>query len=184
VTAGAVLRVALRVYFGVGEEPDELAQPEATTGEEDTEVERPIGPMPIVMAVSIVTLLAGSLVVGLIPRLGTAAAHVAERFVDRKGYVDQVLDGARATPPHPASGMHWTESGLALGALSGLLAVGLALVALYPNALSRAAHRVVAPLVPPLRVLRRAHSGHIGDYVAWLFLGLAAFAALVGLPLR
>jgi hypothetical protein len=27
------------------------------------------------------------------------------------------------------------------------------------------------------------HSGHVGDYVAWLFLGITAFAALVGLPL-
>jgi multicomponent Na+:H+ antiporter subunit D len=60
----------------------------------------------------------------------------------------------------------------------------LALIALYPNALPRAAKRVAAPFAPPLHVLRRLHSGHIGDYVAWLFLGLAAFAALVGLPLR
>jgi multicomponent Na+:H+ antiporter subunit D len=31
--------------------------------------------------------------------------------------------------------------------------------------------------------LRRLHSGHIGDYVAWLFVGVAAFTALVGVPL-
>jgi multicomponent Na+:H+ antiporter subunit D len=140
--------------------------------------------MPVVMAVSIVVLLAGSLAVGLLPGFGAAAAHVADRFVDRRGYVDQVLDASPPTATHPAEGMHWTSSGLAYGALSGLLAIGLALLALYPNALPRAAHRAVAPLAPPLRVLRRVHSGHIGDYVAWLFLGLAAFAALVGLPLR
>jgi len=32
--------------------------------------------------------------------------------------------------------------------------------------------------------VRRAHSGHIGDYVAWLLVGLALLGALVGVPLR
>ena len=36
---------------------------------------------------------------------------------------------------------------------------------------------------PVLTGLRRLHSGHLGDYVAWLLVGVAAFAALVGLPL-
>jgi hypothetical protein len=27
------------------------------------------------------------------------------------------------------------------------------------------------------------HSGHVGDYVAWLFVGAAALTALVGVPL-
>jgi multicomponent Na+:H+ antiporter subunit D len=31
--------------------------------------------------------------------------------------------------------------------------------------------------------LRRVHSGHVGDYVAWLFVGVAAFTALIGVPL-
>jgi multicomponent Na+:H+ antiporter subunit D len=37
-----------------------------------------------------------------------------------------------------------------------------------------------APLVAGLR---RVHSGRIGDYVAWLFLGVAAFGGLLALPL-
>jgi hypothetical protein len=28
------------------------------------------------------------------------------------------------------------------------------------------------------------HSGHVGDYVAWLLAGVVLLAALVGLPLR
>jgi hypothetical protein len=32
-------------------------------------------------------------------------------------------------------------------------------------------------------VLGRVHSGHVGDYVTWLFAGTALLAALVGLPL-
>lgn len=33
----------------------------------------------------------------------------------------------------------------------------------------------------PLLVLRRLHSGHVGDYVAWFMLGAAAL--LVALPM-
>jgi hypothetical protein len=32
-------------------------------------------------------------------------------------------------------------------------------------------------------VLDRVHSGHIGDYVAWLLFGLGALTALLGPPL-
>jgi multicomponent Na+:H+ antiporter subunit D len=33
-------------------------------------------------------------------------------------------------------------------------------------------------------VLRAAHSGQIGDYVAWLFAALAVLSAAVAMPLR
>jgi multicomponent Na+:H+ antiporter subunit D len=36
---------------------------------------------------------------------------------------------------------------------------------------------------PVMRRLHRLHSGHIGDYVAWMFAGMAVVVALVGLPL-
>jgi multicomponent Na+:H+ antiporter subunit D len=31
--------------------------------------------------------------------------------------------------------------------------------------------------------LRAVHTGHVGDYVAWLLVGVAGIAALVGVPL-
>jgi multicomponent Na+:H+ antiporter subunit D len=39
------------------------------------------------------------------------------------------------------------------------------------------------PLRRVLTGLRRVHSGHVGDYVAWLFVGIAGFTALIGVPL-
>lgn len=36
----------------------------------------------------------------------------------------------------------------------------------------------------PLRVLHRLHSGHVGDDVAWLMMGVAVLAGFIGLPLR
>jgi multicomponent Na+:H+ antiporter subunit D len=70
-----------------------------------------------------------------------------------------------------------------LGLLSVLLAVGVAGVALWAPRIPDLAKSALAPLHPVLTGLRRVHSGHIGDYVAWLFVGVAAFTALVGVPL-
>jgi len=36
-------------------------------------------------------------------------------------------------------------------------------------------------LKAPLHVTHRLHSGHVGDYVAWLLLGMAAVGALFAL---
>jgi hypothetical protein len=37
---------------------------------------------------------------------------------------------------------------------------------------------------PGLVAIRRLHSGHIGDYIAWLTLGLAGVGGLFSLVLR
>ena len=64
-------------------------------------------------------------------------------------------------------------------------AAGLAAFALWrrrlPNALRERAGRA---LVPPLNGLRTLHSGHVGDYVAWLTFGTAVLGGLfaIGLP--
>jgi multicomponent Na+:H+ antiporter subunit D len=63
-----------------------------------------------------------------------------------------------------------------LGLLSAGLAVVVAVVALYPPTWAR---RPVRALRPMLTGLHRLHSGHIGDYAAWLVFGAAAIAALM-----
>lgn len=107
------------------------------------------------------------------------------RFIDTFAYVQQAL---HALGPHPVPGVpeaHWTWLGVGLALLSVVLAVVCAFVAIYvqrvPALLRTATARTVAP---PLRVVRRLHSGHVGDYVAWLVVGVAGLAALVGFPLR
>lgn len=37
---------------------------------------------------------------------------------------------------------------------------------------------------PAVAVLHRAHSGHVGDYVAWMFAGLTVLAVVLGMQLR
>jgi multicomponent Na+:H+ antiporter subunit D len=181
ITAGAVLRVGLRVFLGLGPEPDEeqTSSQEETRGEEDRETPR-LARTPVTMLAAIVVLLLGGLAVGVVPHGGQAVAHAAERFMDGADYADQALQASLpSTPLAPEPKATWSALGVGLGVLSTLLALGFAAIGLWPDRL----RLVLRPFEAAMTHLRRLHTGHVGDYVAWLFAGVAALAALVGLPL-
>ncbi|MGH3700388.1 MAG: hypothetical protein ACRDQY_13125 [Pseudonocardiaceae bacterium] len=72
----------------------------------------------------------------------------------------------------PCRSTSWTLSGVLLGVLSTLLALLVATVALYTDRVPQLLRQGAGVLAPPLRALRIAHSGHLGDYVVWLLLGV------------
>jgi multicomponent Na+:H+ antiporter subunit D len=76
--------------------------------------------------------------------------------------------------PAPEAGfpVGWTGSGLLTAAVTAVLTLGAAAAALWSR---RRAPRVVTGA---LGVLHRAHSGQVGDYVAWLLAGIAVLAGL------
>lgn len=135
-----------------------------------------------------VLLLAGGLSVGVLTPLGDAVGAGADRFLDGAGYRASVLHG---TPPPAAvpSASGWTAHGGRQGLLAGVLAVLTALAMVYRARLTAAVarplavtRRVLTPVRAAWLAVERAHSGHIGDYLAWLLFGVAAFAALLVLP--
>lgn len=65
---------------------------------------------------------------------------------------------------------HWTPAGLFLGLISAALAAGLPVAAVRGSARQEP--------YTSTKPLRRLHSGHIGDYVAWLLAGTALLGAL------
>jgi multicomponent Na+:H+ antiporter subunit D len=172
-TGGAVLRAGLRIFLGLGERPRQEAEETSGSGEEK-ETEQPISRAPVTMVAAMVLLLAGGAAVGMLPWLAAAVSRGAELFTDRDGYLAQALFEAPGHTPAVSPAVTWTVPGLLLGLLSTVLAVAIAAVGLHLR--SDAALRLPV-------VLRRLHSGHVGDYVAWLFAGTAVLAALVGLPL-
>jgi multicomponent Na+:H+ antiporter subunit D len=182
ITAGAVLRAGLRVFLGLGPEPEREAtssSEDETTGDEDRETAR-LARTPVTMLAAIVVLLLGGLAAGVVPHGGQAVAHAAERFMDGADYADQALQPSLpSTSLAPEPKATWSALGVGLGMLSTLLALGFAAVGLWPDRL----RLVVRPFEAAMTHLRRVHTGHVGDYVAWLFAGVAALAALVGLPL-
>jgi multicomponent Na+:H+ antiporter subunit D len=175
VTGAAVLRAAGRVFLGLGlDEPDRF--PAERFGEEEDESETVGRPdrTPPTMFVPAVLLLAAGLAVGVFPHVTDVAERAATRFEDRASYAAAVLGGpappaARTVVEEPKPG------GAVYGVLSALAAMGLAALALLRR--SNRLPRIVAPL-------RRLHSGHVGDYIAWLTLGLASFGGLFTLALR
>ncbi|MFC9463458.1 complex I subunit 5 family protein [Streptomyces coelicoflavus] len=161
VTAAAVLRVAARVFWGLGPAPRDAggegtADPDETTGSgEEPETTRRLGRVPDTMTAVPALLLAGALAAGTVPGFGDAVARA-------------VSEATTAGLVHTS--VHWTPLGVGLGLLSSVLAVALAAVAVVRPGLLVAPDRVL--------VLRRLQSGHIGDYVAWLLVGTTVLGVL------
>ncbi|HEX4218664.1 MAG TPA: complex I subunit 5 family protein [Acidimicrobiales bacterium] len=178
-TGGAVLRAAGRIYFGLGSRPREDDEPDRAKGTEQQDI--PLDHVPATMIIPIAVLLAGALTVGVLPGARTAADRAAAFFIDRIGYIRQALDGAHVVTTSTAVA-NWTGIGIGLGFASALAAIAIAAVSLAGPNLSRRLPRL-RDLHRPLGLLHRVHSGHVGDYVAWLVMGMAVLAGFVGLPL-
>ncbi|MER6386249.1 proton-conducting transporter membrane subunit [Streptomyces sp. NPDC001250] len=184
-TGGAVLRAAARIFAGAGPRPrDRYAGTETTGGGEEPEIRDPQRRIPVPMLIVPAVLLAAALAVGLLPGLGAALAHAARQFTDRTAYTTAAIHGHTVAPSAPVPDVGWSAEGVLLALASTVLAVLLATAAVWGPALrSPALGRVAAVcegvgrrvIVP----LRRLHSGHLGDYVAWLAVGTAVLLVVM-----
>lgn len=174
VTGGAVLRAALRVFWGVGPVPHSPPGDERTTGEgEEPEIRGPERTLPPMMIAVPAVLLALAAVVGCLPAVARALGGAGRTFTDPAAYRGAVLAGAAHRVPGPPVPTAWTTGGVLLGLLSSALAVCLAVIAARRRLSPHRTLRAVAT------GLRRLHSGHVGDYLAWLALGVAALCAVI-----
>jgi multicomponent Na+:H+ antiporter subunit D len=154
------------------------------TGEgEEPEITSPKGAVPWPIAAVPAVLLAGCLAVGAVPGIGEAVSRAADTFVSHDGYTAAVLGGA-GPPPETSIWPGWTPSALASALASTALAVLLAAAALWgPRPAGRGLPARLAAATGNLhhavRPLRRLHSGLVGDYVAWLTVGMACLLTLV-----
>ncbi|MFJ3202823.1 complex I subunit 5 family protein [Streptomyces sp. NPDC086989] len=178
VTGAAALRAALRIFLGIGPVPRSRPDQEETTGEgEEPEIRSPQRDLPPAMTVVPAALLTLAVVIGVLPAVAAALAHGAAVFTDPARYAATVLalpNAADAGAPAPAA--EWTATGVLLGLLSTGIAVVLATAAVHQRTPELTTQHPVARAV---RTLRRLHSGRIGDYVAWLALGIAALCIAI-----
>ncbi|GFE18543.1 hypothetical protein Sgleb_65900 [Streptomyces glebosus] len=173
-TGGAVLRAGARVFLGLGP----VAGSGAATSQQETsgKAEEPetrggrLIRVPGSMLAVPAVLLAGALAVGLVPGLRTGTGQATDAFTDQSGYLAAVLHG-RATEPAATPPPHWSTAGVLWDLLATALAVGLALLAVR-RPLGAEPARWTTPL-------RRLHSGHVGDYVAWFLAGITLLGVLV-----
>ncbi len=181
-TGAAAFRVGLRVYFGLGPHSEPPAEEETTGQDEQRETQR-LERTPATMTGAVVVLLGVGLLSGCWPGLNAAVSRAAILFVGRSGYVGQALHGAAREPVVASSSVGWTAIGVGLGFLSLVLAVCLALLTLKVLRLPALAARTGGPIREVMAPLHALHSGHIGDYITWLLVGVVGLAALVGIPL-
>jgi multicomponent Na+:H+ antiporter subunit D len=178
ITAGAILRVVFRIFFGWGEP---APTDEASSVEERSEtVEHNTTPLMMFFPAAALILLGISFIA--IPGLRSVAEANAARFTDQASYSRVVLSNAEppqplTTPSSPlaASILRTTVAGI----LAGLLALGSVFRPRLGNTLN-----FTRRLELGNARLRQIHSGHPGDYIAWLSIGTAILGGSFLLFLR
>jgi multicomponent Na+:H+ antiporter subunit D len=184
-TGGAVLRAGGRIFLGLGSRPHGIEAEGMSGDEEQIEVRIGVRRIPNSMRAPALGLLGCGLALGLVPRFGAAAEIAASRFMDRAGYVHAVLGGSTGYAPVAdtsvarAGSGSWDLTGILAGLLTALAAAAIAAAALYGRRLPAWARQLAATVNPSLRVLRRAHSGRVGDYVVWMLLGVATGCSIL-----
>jgi multicomponent Na+:H+ antiporter subunit D len=184
VSVGAILRVAGRVFLGLGPRADPLLSPEP---DEEHEVESDPGRSSLLMMLPAAALILAGTALGLVPGIEHHLEHAAGTFQNRPSYVATVLRGGiEHTSTNSLSMLKLTASSVAWSLVSLVGSVAFAAFALYRNRLvpERARRRAWELSGGGLRVLRDVHSGVVGDYVAWLTFGVAALGGLLALVLR
>jgi multicomponent Na+:H+ antiporter subunit D len=180
VTGGAILRAAGTIWGGWGEnEPPESEQPQEI--DEDFETLPSHDRTPPMMLVPMLAFAAAAVVIGLVPGVIDGVQRAAGRLLDRASYAADVLHGASASfSSIEPSGLH--PSDFVYAGISVAAALALAALALFGSPIAeRVPSRLRAAGAAGREGLRELHSGHIGDYVAWLIAGAALFGGLVAL---
>ncbi|MDX6359223.1 MAG: multicomponent Na+:H+ antiporter subunit [Nocardioidaceae bacterium] len=171
-TGGSVLRAGLRIFAGLGEEPD----PGPDTHEQP-EGDHPPRRDVLRVLVPPVVLMCVGLWLALGPGVAASAASAGATVVDQQQYSAAVLGGAHLALPAGHVEPLWSVTTVALGLLGAALATGFALASLWPSRLPGPLSVVRRPWHSTQRVLHAVHRAHVGDYVSWVLVGFAVLGA-------
>jgi multicomponent Na+:H+ antiporter subunit D len=163
-TAGAVLRVTGRIFFGWGKVREATSRGSShipmgseTRGEHEK--------IPLCMWLPAVLL--------ILMAMGLSESH---RFIDAAGSAAVGFEHHGALPAMLA--VHAEFSWHQIVTLVG--SIFIAALALFPETFGQRANRAIGhALIRFMQFLRGAQSGRIGDYIAWLIFGVAAYGGLL-----
>jgi multicomponent Na+:H+ antiporter subunit D len=135
------------------------------------------------MFVPAAALIAAALAIGVVPGMADAALDAGHRFTDGGSYARAVIDGVSPAAIPPLDPYSAPAHAYVYAAITLLASIAFAALALFET-------RLRALRAPPLEALRRSlaglralHSGHVGDYVAWLVTGVAALGGALAIAL-
>ncbi|MGI9103205.1 MAG: complex I subunit 5 family protein [Terriglobales bacterium] len=181
-TAGAVFRVGGRIFAGWGRDEDVETGGAQKIEEEPETTDVAEHPIPAVMFAPAAVLAVLALAVGLIPGVRHAVQTGVTYMADGAGYQARVLDHAWLPVAPPPLEHVFPLSSIIRAVAATICAFGLAGFALSPWWPRR------QPRWNPLKLtmlgLRKLHSGHVGDYVALLTLGVAAFGVALSVLIK
>jgi multicomponent Na+:H+ antiporter subunit D len=178
-TGAAVFRVGMHTFLGWGDQP--LTDSAAEVGElpETAAGERRIfwfHRLPPIVCIG------GAIALTFLPLWLPVLRNAASALVDQPAYLHTLYTGQSVAFTQPS----WHQQLLAAN-LRGLVAVVLALLlaasSVFRTRIARFL-RVGARMEGDLALLRTMQSGHPGDYVLWLTVGLAIFGSASMLFLR
>jgi multicomponent Na+:H+ antiporter subunit D len=185
VVAGAVLRVAGGVFYGLGDPPPEDTRIAQGADEETGETEGGRRRVPVSMLAPAIVLVCLACSLGLLPGLGAVVQHAARQLEDQAGYVARVLHTPGVhlptSPPPGNTGISTLSLASALATVAG--SVALALISLYRGRL-RARRPAGALAARATSVLDGFQSGVVNDYVTWLVVGLACVGGVLAFSFR
>jgi multicomponent Na+:H+ antiporter subunit D len=190
--------MAARIFLGLGAPaaryPAHVRRADRDADADDQEAEdqdsgeaedQPLGQAPRTMLIPPGVLLAAALVLGLTPALPAALDKAAFDFVDRPAYAARIL-GLPIPAAHPPS-THlagFSFGTICVSLLSVVLALTIAAVALGRERVPEWTAKVLRPAVAILGGLRALHTGHVGDYVTWLLVGVVVLGAALTVTSR
>ena len=188
-SAGAVLRVAFGVFYGLGDPPGEDSQMAAEANEETGETESGRQRTPLTMLIPLCVLAAlgvASGIAAMLPRVASSLESAAARFQDQQAYATLVLNGRRTAnpvPPYPQVPPDVTAASVITALCSVTGAVVLALAALYWRRLPilRRGYEPGSGLRGPIQAFQ---SGVINDYITWLVAGVACLGGVLAAIIR
>jgi multicomponent Na+:H+ antiporter subunit D len=173
VTCAAVLRVTFRIFFGWGEP---APSDESSRIEEKAETAEQHGRVPAIMFVPAAVLIILGIAITAVPHLRTVAHDDARLFTDQSSYARMVLDNASASAAHDSQ-TEELRSSIIRSCVALAISVLLAFGSVFREDLGKA-FAFTRSFELGNSWLRKAHSGHPGDYVAWLSFGTAVFGLL------
>jgi len=174
ITAAAVLRVTFRIFFGWGKPAptDESSQVEELPETKKQQA----GETPAVMFVPAAVLILLGVCITAIPQLRSVAQANADSFLNQTAYAREVLNNAQLPAPtlQPSEAI---TSSIVRSSIAGLMALLLALGTVFRDRLG-AILNFTRGLERGNAAVRKLHSGHPGDYVAWLTFGTALLGGM------